>query len=112
MPRKILEENEVTIAEARRILERASEDELGEFQRRVLEYTQKFAGLKADRARKLTGELVNNFGIDRKEAVQAVNCMPKSIVELRSILTIKGKILTTEQLEEILKSIEKVREKE
>jgi DNA-directed RNA polymerase subunit F len=112
MPRKILESTEVTIAEAKRLLERAEESELGEFQRRVLEYDQKFAKLKADKARKLTSDLVSGFGIERKEAVQVVNCMPQTVGELRSILGSKGRILTTEQLEEMLKTIEKFREKE
>ncbi len=111
MPRRIIDENEVAIAEARRILERAGEGELGEFQRRVLEYTQKFSKLKADKARKLTGELVSNFSIERKEAVQVANCMPKTVGELRSILTVKGRVLTTEQLEEMLRAIDKFREK-
>ena len=112
MPRKILDGTEATIAEARRFLERADVEELGEFQKRVLEYTQKFSKLKADRARKLTGELISNFGIEKKEAIQVANCMPQTTGELRSVLSVKGKILSTEQLQEMLKTIDKFREKE
>ncbi len=111
MPRKVLEKNETTIAEAGKMLGRIKEDEMGEFQRRVLEYTQKFTRISADKAKKLAKELNSNFEIERKEAVQVVNCMPETIGELRSILSTKGKILSTEQLEAMLKIIDKYREK-
>lgn len=112
MPRKILEQAEASTAEARKILERADEEELGEFQKRVLEYAQKFSKLKAERARKLVEELTSDFGIDRKGAVQVVNCMPKSVGELRAALSSRVRTLTTEELEGMLKVIDKAREKE
>lgn len=112
MPRKILVETEATIAEARKILERANEEELGEFQKRVLEYTQKFSKLKADKARRLTEELVSDYGLERKEATQIVNCMPRSLGELRAALSSRGRTLPTERLEGMLKAIAKAREKE
>lgn len=112
MPRKILDRTEVTVSEAKRVLERAEEGELGEFQRRVQEYTQKFSRLKADKARRLTNELTSNFDVERKEAVQVVNCMPRSLGELRCTLSTKGKVLTTDQLQAMLKAIDKFREKE
>ena len=93
------------------MLGRIKEDEMGEFQRRVLEYTQKFTRISADKAKKLAKELNSNFEIEGKEAVQVVNCMPETIGELRSILSTKGKILSTEQLEAMLKIIDKAREK-
>jgi DNA-directed RNA polymerase subunit F len=111
MPRKVLEKNETTIAEAGKMLSKIKEDEMGEFQRRVLEYTQKFSRISADKAKKLVKELNSNFEIERKEAVQIVNCMPKSVGELRSTLSAKGKIFSTEQLEAMLKIIDKFREK-
>jgi len=110
MPRKILEVTEVTVAEVGKILERAKEGELGEFQRRVLEYAQKFSKLKADKAKKLMKELTSSFPVESKEAAQIVNCMPKTVGELRAILTAKGKIYTTEQLQEIIKTIDKYRD--
>ena len=112
MPRKVIDHTEATVAEAKRLLERAEEGELGEFKRRVQEYTQKFSKLKADKARKLTNELTSNFDVEKKEAVQVVNCMPRSPGELRSTLSAKGKVLTTDQLQEMLKLIDKFREKE
>jgi DNA-directed RNA polymerase subunit F len=112
MPRKILDQTDLTLAEAKRILERAEEGELGEFQRRVQEYTQKFSRLKAEKARRLTNELTSNFDIERREAVQVVNCMPEGLGELRSILSTKGRVLTTEQLQEMLRMIDRFREKE
>ncbi|MGQ9543767.1 MAG: RNA polymerase Rpb4 family protein [Candidatus Bathyarchaeia archaeon] len=109
MPRKILEETKVTVAEVGRILEQAKEGELGEFQRRVLEYAQKFSKLKPDKARRLMKELMSTFSIESKEAAQIVNCMPRTVGELRTILTVKGKIYATEQLQEIVKTIDKYR---
>ena len=111
MPRKVLEKNETTIAEAGKMLSKVKEDEMGEFQRRVLEYTQKFTRISPEKAKKLAKELNSNFEIERKEAVQVVNCMPETIGELRSVLSTKGKIISTEQLEAMLKTIDKSREK-
>ena len=45
MPRKIVDEKRITVADARKLLEKTDKEELGEFQRRTLDYTVKFSKL-------------------------------------------------------------------
>jgi len=99
-----------TTAEARKTLERAKEDELGEFQRRTLDYASKFSKIQPPKAEKLVRELGEKFQLDRKDAIQIVNTMPRYIEELRTILTVKGRIIGGTQLEDILKLINGYRE--
>ncbi len=99
-----------TTAEARKTLERAKGDELGEFQRRTLDYATKFSKISPPKAEKLVRELGEKFQLDRKDAIQIVNTMPRYIEELRTILTVKGRIISATQLEDILKLVNGYRE--
>ncbi len=110
MPRKIVDSRPATTAEAKKILEKANEEELGEFQRRTLDYTSKFSKLPAQKAEKLVKELGEKFQLERKEAIQVVNTMPRYIEELRTILTVKGRIISGTQLEDMLKLVKGYRE--
>ena len=110
MPRKIMDSKPTTTAEAKRTLERAKEEELGEFQRRTLDYATKFSKIPPPKAEKLVRELGEKFQLDRKDAIQIANTMPRYIEELRSILTVKGKIISGAQLEDILKLVNGYRE--
>jgi DNA-directed RNA polymerase subunit F len=105
MPRKVIEERRVTIAEARRILEKAKSDELGEFQRRTLDYTVKFTRTAGSEASKLVDDLVSQFKFDRSEAIQIANCMPTTVEEIRAILAIKGRVVPVAQLDDVLKIV-------
>ena len=110
LPRKIVDSKPATTAEARRTLEKAKEEELGEFQRRTLDYTTKFAKVPPQKAEKLVRELGEKFQLDRKDAIQIANTMPRYIEELRTILTVKGRIVGGTQLEEMLKLVNGYRE--
>ena len=110
MPRKIVDSKPATTAEARKTLEKAKEEELGEFQRRTLDYTTKFAKVSPQRAEKLVKELGEKFQLDRKDAIQIANTMPRYIEELRTILTVKGRIISGTQLEDMLKLVNGYRE--
>lgn len=110
MPRKIVDSRPATTAEAKKILEKANEEELGEFQRRTLDYTSKFSKLPAQKAEKLVKELGEKFQLERKEAIQVVNTMPRYMEELRTILTVKGRIISGTQLEDMLKLVKGYRE--
>ena len=105
MPRKLIDTKPIATAEARRILEKAREDELGEFQRRTRDYTIKFSKIQPSKAEKLLRDLSEKHQLDRKDAIQIANCMPSSIEEIRTVLSTKGRVLTTEQLEDILKTL-------
>ena len=110
MPRKIMESKPTPTAEAKRTLERAKEEELGDFQRRTLDYASKFSRISPAKAEKLVKELSEKFQLDRKDAIQIVNTMPRYTEELRTILTVKGKIVGASELENILKHVNVYRE--
>ena len=97
-------------AEAKRTLDKAKEEELGEFQRRTLDYASKFSRISPAKAEKLVKELSEKFQLERKDAIQIVNTMPQYTEELRTILTIKGKVIGSTELESILKLIGGYRE--
>lgn len=110
-PRKIVSVKSISIPETKKILEKASKEELGEFQRRTLEYAKKFSRAKPEKAGKLIDELGKKFQIERADAIQIANCMPRTIEELRPVLAVKGRFIVTAQLEEILKVVNEHREK-
>lgn len=110
MPRKIIESRPTTTAEAKRTLERVKAEELGEFQRRTLNYASKFSRISPPKSERLVRELSEKFQLERKEAIQIVNSMPRYVEELRTIMTVKGRILGGAQLEGILKLVNNYRE--
>jgi len=75
-----------------------------------LDYASKFSKIPPAKAEKLVKELSEKFQLDRKDAIQIVNTMPRYIEELRTILTIKGRIIGATQLEDILKLVNNYRE--
>jgi DNA-directed RNA polymerase subunit F len=99
-----------TTAEAKRTLEKVKEGELGEFQRRTLDYASKFSRIPPAKAEKLVRELTEKYQLDRKESIQIANSMPRFIEELRTILTVKGRIISASRLEGILKHVNGYRE--
>ncbi len=110
LPRKIIDSKATTTAEAKKTLDRAKEEELGEFQRRTLDYASKFAKVSPAKAEKLVRELSEKHQLDRKDAIQIANTMPRYIEELRTILTVKGRIIGGSELEGILKLLNNYRE--
>ena len=102
MARKILQEKIVTNAEAQEILGKVKEEELGEFQRRTLDYARKFSKITPDKADNLVEELSSKLQLDRNDAIQIVNSLPRTIEELRAVLTVKGRFVSTDQLNGIL----------
>ena len=110
MPKKIITSDEVTIAEANKFMEKAKDD-LSEFQRRTYDYTIKFTKTDVKIAQNLVKKLEKKFNLSKKEVIQVTNCLPKTIEELRSILTVKGKVILTSDLEKMLSIINEAAEK-
>ena len=108
MPRKIIEKKDITFAESKALME-ASGDDLGEFQRRTFDYLTKFTKISSKKAEKAVEKLISKFNLERLEAIQLVNCMPTSIEEIRSILTVKGKVILNETLQNILNELDNLR---
>lgn len=104
------EKKEITIPEARKLLMDKAE-ELDPLQRRVLEYTIRSSKLDSEKAKQLTEELVKEADIDRSLAVQIVNCMPGSVLEVRTFLG-RQRIIAEDTMARILGIIEKYRVEE
>ena len=111
LPKKILKEKKITISEAREILEKVDEAELGEFQRRVYEYSKKISSFKSSKVKKLVKKIIDVHKLTISEATQIVNCMPGSVEEIRSILSVKGRTFQTNTFEEILKELNEFKKK-
>jgi DNA-directed RNA polymerase subunit F len=103
----VVEKKEITIPEARALLE-AKAEELDPLQRRVLDYTVRFTKTDEKNAEKLVSELMEKGGIDRQLAVQMANCMPGSIAEIRTFLG-RQRIISEEAVNGLLMIIKKYR---
>lgn len=97
------EERLLTLPEVKKILESMDESLLDQFQRRTLNYLFKFSKMEPKNAVKVVKKLVEKFDVTPEEAVQIVNCMPKTVEELRIFLAGGRKIIETEKLEEMLR---------
>lgn len=102
MGKRELSENRLTLPQVKKVLETIGEENLDQFQRRTLDYVNKFSKVNAAKAKKLLEKLVKEFGLDEAEAVQVVNCMPETVDELRVFLAGGRKIIETAKLEAII----------
>lgn len=103
----VVEKKEITVAEAKELLE-AKAEELDPLQRRVLDYTIRFAKTSGEESDKLVTELMDKGGIERQLAVQLANCMPASVAEIRTFLG-RQRIISEEAVNDILTIIKKYR---
>jgi DNA-directed RNA polymerase subunit F len=102
MSKKDEAEKKITLPEVKKLLESIGEENLDQFQRRTFDYVSKFSKVDAEAAEQLVEKLVKEFGLDKEEAVSVVNCMPKSVDELRVFLAGGRKIIETSKLEAIV----------
>jgi DNA-directed RNA polymerase subunit F len=102
MSEKDVKEKILALPQVKKLLESMGEENLDQFQRRTFDYLSKFSKVDADAAEELVGKLVTEFGLEENEAVQIVNCMPKSIEELRVFLAGGRKIIEASKLEAIV----------
>ncbi|WP_455277076.1 RNA polymerase Rpb4 family protein [[Eubacterium] cellulosolvens] len=109
MPKKVLKEEQLTTPETKEILDKIDEESLGEFQRRVLDFSTKFSKMSGKDSRKLMKKLIADLELSEIEAIQIINAMPESPEEVRSILAVKGRTFQTGFFEEILKLLAKFR---
>jgi len=101
MSEKDVMEKKLTLPQVKKLLESLGEENLDQFQRRTFDYLSKFSKVEAETAEKLVEKLVTEFGLEEEEAVQIVNCAPKSIEELRVFLAGGRKIIEASKLEAI-----------
>ena len=109
MAKKAKIEKNLTIPQVKKLLESLGEENLDQFQRRTLDYTSKFSKVHPEAAEKLGKKLVEKFGLKEEEVIQIVNCMPKSIEELKVFLSRGRKIVETSKLEAIVNLLDEHR---
>jgi DNA-directed RNA polymerase subunit F len=109
MSEKDVGEKKLTLSQVKELLESIGEENLDQFQRRTLDYLSKFSKVDAETAEKLVEKLVTEFGLEQDEAVQIVNCMPKSVEELRVFLAGGRKIIEASKLAAIVKLLDEHR---
>jgi DNA-directed RNA polymerase subunit F len=106
---KGMTEKKLSLPQVKNLLESIGEENLDQLQRRTFDYVSKFSKTDAESAEKLVGKLVADYGLDEIEAVQIVNCMPKSVEELRVFLAGGRKIIETTKLEAIVNLLDEHR---
>ena len=102
MSKETATERKLTLPNVKKTLDSIGEENLDQLQRRTLDYVAKFAKVDADAAEKIVERLVNEFGLDENEAIQVVNCMPRTVDELRVFLAGGRKIIDVSTLKAII----------
>lgn len=102
MENQDLNEKRLTLSQVKNVLEAIGEENLDQFQRRTLDYVNKFSKVNPKVAEELLSKLVKDFSLEEAEAVQVVNCMPETVDELRVFLASGRKIIETAKLEAII----------
>jgi DNA-directed RNA polymerase subunit F len=102
MDKRELNEKKLVLPQVKRELVSIGEENLDQFQRRTLDYVSKFSRVDEAAVEQLLEKLVKEFGLEKDEAVQIVNCAPESVDELRVFLAGGRKIIETAKLEAII----------
>jgi DNA-directed RNA polymerase subunit F len=102
MGQDALSEKSLTLSQVKKTLETIGEENLDQFQRRTLDYVNKFAKVEPDKAEELVEVLIKDYEFDEAEAVQIVNCVPETVDELRVFLAGGRKIIEIKKLEKIV----------
>ncbi len=116
MPKDVLEEKLVNLAEVREILQKRQQEsgvELTYVQQVTLDYVNKFCRYSLENARKLQEELISRFKISERAAIQLTNLSnpPTLPVELNIILDKEPIELTEEQKKDLVDLIQSYVEK-
>lgn len=93
----------VTIPEVKDILEGLDPETIDQLQKRTKDYAEKFAKVDTKAAQKAIEKLVDECGLTGEEAAEVVNVLPRGIPELRVFAAGWKKLITTENLEKMLR---------
>jgi DNA-directed RNA polymerase subunit F len=102
MSKREVSESRLTLPQVKKLLETIGEENLDQFQRRTLDYVNKFSKADPEKAEELLQVLVKKYEIDEAEAIQIINCMPETVDELRVFLAGGRKIIETSKLQAIV----------
>ncbi len=109
MSKRELSEKRLTLPQVKKILEDIGEENLDQFQRRTLDYANKFSKTTPEKAEELLQKLTKEYGLDEAEAVEVINCMPETVDELRVFLAGGRKIIETAKLKAIVELLNESR---
>jgi DNA-directed RNA polymerase subunit F len=102
MSKREISETPLTLPQVKKLLESVGEENLDQFQRRTLDYVNKFSKVDPEKAEELLRVLIKEYEIDEAEAIQIINCMPETVDELRVFLAGGRKIIETSKLKAIV----------
>jgi len=102
MSKREIGESRLTLPQVKKILGDIGEENLDQFQRRTLDYVNKFSKVDPEKAEELLQTLVKEYEIDEAEAIQIINCMPETVDELRVFLAGGRKIIEAAKLQTIV----------
>ena len=102
MSKREISESRLTLPQVKKILGDIGEENLDQFQRRTLDYANKFSKADPEKAEELLQVLIKKYEIDEAEAIQIINCMPETVDELRVFLAGGRKIIETSKLQAIV----------
>lgn len=102
MSKKEVGESRLTLPQVKKVLDTIGEENLDQFQRRTLDYVNKFSKADSAKAEEILQILIKEYEIEEAEAVQIVNCMPETVDELRVFLAGGRKIIETQKLKAIV----------
>ena len=74
MSKREISESRLTLPQVKKVLESVGEENLDQFQRRTLDYVNKFSKVDPEKAEELLQNLVKEYEIDEAEAIQIINC--------------------------------------
>jgi DNA-directed RNA polymerase subunit F len=109
MSKHEVSETRLTLPQVKKVLESIGEENLDQFQRRTLDYVNRFSKADPDTAEELLQRLVKEYEIDEAEAVQIINCMPETVDELRVFLAGGRKIIEITKLKTIVELLNEKR---
>lgn len=109
MSKREVSESRLTLPQVKKVLDTIGEENLDQFQRRTLDYVNKFSKTDPEKAEAILKTLTTEYEIDEAEAVQIVNCMPETVDELRVFLAGGRKIIETSKLHTIVELLNESR---
>ena len=109
MSKREVSESRLTLPQVKKILETIGEENLDQFQRRTLDYANKFSKAEPEKAEVLLQTLTTEYDLEEAEAVQIINCMPETVDELRIFLAGGKKIIETSKLQSIVEILNETR---
>ena len=103
------EEEQLSLAEVKKLLEKekSSREELMPEQKLALQHAESFAKLTPTKTKKLVKELVKIEQISEQNAYKIADILPKYSEEVRAIFSKERFTLSKEDVEKVLKLVEK-----